>query len=164
MRIKVPLKYFDDLVNETTSQLGTVRIKSTESEGIDYNAAQMCDVEITLVQNEKFADVPLIKENPSENPDSFGSKSSGAFMDGFRVLGKIMLAVIPLWPVFLIVGLVWYFIRKNRNKKEQQILQEKAAEEKNIVHQPEIINAEIVEAPTPNQTDEPDYSKYLPKK
>ena len=85
-------------------------------------------------------------------------------MDGFRVLGKIMLAVIPLWPVFLIVGLVWYFIRKNRNKKEQQILQEKAAEEKNIVHQPEIINAEIVEAPTPNQTDEPDYSKYLPKK
>lgn len=164
LRIKVPLKYFDDLVNETTSQLGTVRIKSTESEGIDYNAAQMCDVEITLVQNEKFADVPLIKENPSENPDSFGSKSSGAFMDGFRVLGKIMLAVIPFWPIFLIVGLVWYFIRKNRNKKEQQILQEKAAEEKNTVHQPEIIKTEIIETTHSENPDEPDYSKYLPKK
>lgn len=164
LRIKVPLKYFDDLVNQTTSHLGTVRIKSTESEGIDYNAEQMCDVEITLVQNEKFADAPIIKDNPTDEPDSFSSKSSGAFMDGFKVLGKIMLAVIPFWPIFLIVGLVWYFIRKNRIKKEQQILEKKVAEEKNTVHQPKIINAETVEAPKPKETDEPDYSKYLPKK
>src|SRR5690606_27424657 len=52
---KVPLQNFDGLVNDLTNGLGEVRVKNTESEGKDYIASQMCDIEITLLQNENIA-------------------------------------------------------------------------------------------------------------
>ena len=108
---KVPLQNFDQLLSNLSGQLGDVKSKSTESEGKDYIASQICDIEITLLQNENIADTALTKDEKEENPNSF----SGAFMKGFKILGDAMLFLLPFWPVFLIGGLVWYFI--NRNKK-----------------------------------------------
>ena len=158
---KVPLQNFDQLLSNLSGQLGDVKSKSTESEGKDYIASQICDIEITLLQNENIADTALTKDEKEENPNSF----SGAFMKGFKILGDAMLFLLPFWPVFLIGGLVWYFISRNKKKKAQEEFERQ-----------QILNQQNAAYPTQNQTsteplqeDKPaetpdtDYSKYLPK-
>ncbi|MGZ5211863.1 MAG: DUF4349 domain-containing protein, partial [Kaistella sp.] len=73
---KVPLQNFDQLLSNLSGELGDVKSKSTESEGKNYVASQMCDIEITLLQNEDIASNPLAENQNEENKDSF----SGAFM------------------------------------------------------------------------------------
>lgn len=161
--VKVPLQNFDQLVGNLSSQIGQVRSKEMTSEGINYRTGQLCDVEITLVQNEKTASAPIITQKDSDKLDSFGSKSSNAFMGGFKVLGTVMIAILPFWPLFIIAGLIWYFIRRNKRKAAK-----KAFENNQNIAQPKIFNEEKrIENQSETEevkTDEPtDYSKYLPK-
>lgn len=159
---KVPLQNFDQLLSNLSGQLGDVKSKNTESEGKDYIASQMCDIEITLLQNENIADNALTKGDEEENTDSF----SGAFMKGFKVLGDAMLFLLPFWPVFLIGGLVWYFISRNKKKKakeefeRQQILNQQNAATYPTQNQ---TSTEPVQEDKPAETPDTDYSKYLPK-
>ena len=159
---KVPLQNFDQLLSNLSGQLGDVKSKSTESEGKDYIASQICDIEITLLQNENIADTALTKDEKEENPDSF----SGAFMKGFKVLGDAMLFLLPFWPLFLIGGLVWYFISRNKKKKakeefeRQQILNQQNAAAYPTQNQ---TSTEPVQEDKPAETPDTDYSKYLPK-
>ncbi|WP_027376392.1 DUF4349 domain-containing protein [Kaistella palustris] len=162
LSIKVPLQNFDDLVNTISSQLGDVRMKSMTSEGTDYQSAQMCDVEITLVQNEKMAGEQFGTE--AGKTDSFGSKSSGAFMQGFDLVKKMVLALLPFWPFFLIAAAVLFFILKSRRKKE--ISRAKDSVPDDAVVTDKLANDHLEEAPAdskPDDLSEPDYSKYLPK-
>lgn len=158
---KVPLYNFDNLVSNVSNGLGEVKSKSLESQGIDYVSGQMCDVEITLVQKELKASNQIVTDSNDKDPDSFGSKSSSAFMSGFKVLGDMMIAILPFWPIFLIAGLIVYFVRRNKKNKEA----------KSLENQPNIpvqktentTPSEIVEKENSEGSDEPDYSKYLPK-
>ena len=158
---KVPLQNFDQLLSNLSGQLGDVKSKSTESEGKDYIASQMCDIEITLLQNENIADTALTKDEKTESNDSF----SGAFMKGFKVLGDALLFLLPFWPVFLIGGLVWYFIQRNKKKKaqeeweKQQILNQQSA----AYPTQNQTSTEPVQEDKPAETPDTDYSKYLPK-
>lgn len=162
---KVPLKNFEQLVSSASGDLGEVKMKNTESEGTDYLPNQMCDVEITLVQNEltesSKADESVTAD---DNKDSYGN----AFMKGFKVLGDGLLFLLPFWPVFLIGGLAWYFISRNKKKRQREEFERQMQ-----LHQQQQTNAQY---PTQNQTStdqistekneddgEPDYSKYLPK-
>ena len=164
--VKVPLQNFDQLVSNASSQLGNMRSKESFSEGIDYVSGQMCDVEITLVQKENDAIIPINKDNPEQNPDSFSSKSSNAFMDGFDVLGKMMLVILPFWPLFLIGGIVWYFVRRNNKlKEEKEFLQQQLLNQQKVsesVAEKEI-SLEKSQEKSVAETTENDYSKYLPK-
>ena len=159
MTVKIPLQHFDQFVENISGQLGEVKMKSTASEGTDYVSGQMCDVEIALLQNEKMAAGQFSKED--EKPESFSKKSSGAFMEGFEIVKKMVVAVLPFWPLFLLAGGIIYFIRRNRKRKETVISKQ--------VYTPEI-EVEKVEPTSKSQneqtenTEEPDYSKYLPKK
>lgn len=159
---KVPLQNFDQLLSNLSGQLGDVKSKSTESEGKDYIASQMCDIEITLLQNENIADNALTKSDEEENTDSF----SGAFMKGFKVLGDAMIFLLPFWPLFLIGALVWYFISRNKKKKaqeefeRQQILNQQNAA---IYPTQNQMSTEPVQEDKPAETPDTDYSKYLPK-
>ena len=158
---KVPLQNFDQLLSNLSGQLGDVKSKNTESEGKDYIASQMCDIEITLLQHENIADTALTKDD-KEGTDSF----SGAFMKGFKVLGDAMLFLLPFWPLFLIGGLVWYFISRNKKKKaqeefeRQQILNQQNAAAYPTQNQ---TSTEPVQEDKPAETPDTDYSKYLPK-
>lgn len=107
---KVPLQKFDYLVEEL-ADLGTVKNKNVEIVGNDYNQNKMCDIEITLYGN---------KFHPAENEKdkSFGSKSIDAVSSGWHVIGNILLFLLPLWPVFLIAGIGYYFYKK-KNAKTQ---------------------------------------------
>lgn len=159
---KVPLQNFDQLLSNLSGQLGDVKSKSTESEGKDYIASQMCDIEITLLQNENIADNALTKGDEEENTDSF----SGAFMKGFKVLGDAMLFLLPFWPLFLIGGLAWYFISRNKKKKAQQEFErQQILNQQNATSYPtqNQTSTEPVQEDKPAETPDTDYSKYLPK-
>lgn len=166
LTVKVPLQNYDSLVSTVSSDLGNIRSKETESQGLDYNSGQMCDVEITFIQKENVAVNPINQDNPTENPDSFSSKSSNAFLDGFKVLGIVMLAILPFWPLFLIGGIVWYFVRRNNKLKEekeflrQQLLNQQKVSE---VVAEKTNPSENVQGKTSEESTETDFSKYLPK-
>lgn len=159
MTVKIPLQNFDQFVENISGQLGEVKMKSTASEGTDYVSGQMCDVEIALLQNEKMAAGQF--SNEDGKPESFSTKSSGAFMEGFEIVKKMVVAVLPFWPLFLLAGVIIYFIRRNRKRKVTVIAKQ--------VYTPEI-EVQKVEPTSKSQneqtenTAEPDYSKYLPKK
>lgn len=129
---KVPLYSFNNLVNNL-GNLGAVQTKTTESRGKDYDANQMCDVEITLVDHSIVSastppseDLNIVNSEKKKD-ETFGDKSESAFMKGFSVLGSIFLAFLPFWPIFLIAGIVYYFYRK-RKLKEQAEAKQKAQE------------------------------------
>lgn len=167
LTVKVPLQNFDQLVSNISTQVGNLKSKETEAEGIDYVSGQMCDVEITLVQKENTAISPFNKDEPEKNPDSFGAKSSNAFMDGFDVFGRMMIAILPFWPLLLIGGIVWYFVRRDKKLKEekeferQQILNQQKKTE--IVVDEKASSAENIQEKKSEENTENDYSKYLPK-
>lgn len=158
---KVPLYNFDNLVSNLSNELGEVKSKSTQSEGKDYISSQMCDIEITLSQKELSPSNQIVTNENSENSDSFGSKSSSAFMRGFKVLGDMMIAILPFWPIFIIAGLIFYFVRRNKKNKEEKSLENQA----NIpVQKTETTTpSENLEKGNRDDSNEPDYSKYLPK-
>ena len=158
---KVPLQNFDQLLSNLSGQLGDVKSKSTESEGKDYVASQMCEIEITLLQNENIASNPIVENQNEEDKNSFGN----AFMKGFKVLGDALLFLLPFWPIFLIGALIWYFIQRNKKKKaqeeweKQQILNQQSA----AYPTQNQTSTEPVQEDKPAETPDTDYSKYLPK-
>ncbi len=172
---KVPLCNFNNLVNNLAN-LGAVQTKTTESRGKDYDANQMCDVEITLIDNSISSassapseDLNIINGDEKKD-ETFGDKSQGAFMKGFSVLGSLFLALVPFWPIFLIGGIVWYFVAKRNKKKREEEFQRQLALEKERLksteksENQEITTQENVEKPTTEeQKNDEDISKYLPK-
>ena len=172
---KVPLYNFNNLVNNLAN-LGAVQTKTTESRGKDYDANQMCDVEITLVDQSISSTTSTPSEdlniiNGDEKKDeTFGDKSEGAFMKGFSVLGSLFLALVPFWPIFLIGGIVWYFVAKRNKKKREEEFQRQLAIEREKIKATEVAKSTAQETPqnaeqptTELPKDDDDISKYMPK-
>ena len=172
---KVPLYNFNNLVNNLAN-LGAVQTKTTESRGKDYDANQMCDVEITLVDQSISSTTSTPSEdlniiNGDEKKDeTFGDKSEGAFMKGFSVLGSLFLALVPFWPIFLIGGIVWYFVAKRNKKKREEEFQRQLAIEREKIKAAEVAKSTAQETPqnaeqptTEVTEDDDDISKYMPK-
>ncbi len=174
--VKVPLSSFNNLVNSVSS-LGQVTSKSTEVEGNDYLADQMCDVKIILTDKTPESSTlndDLNALNKDENKDeTFGKKTSNAFLKGFSGLGSLFLALIPFWPIFLIGGIIWYFVAKRNKKKREEEFQRQLALEKERLKNAEnqkadsSENVQIEEKNEQPTTEEPknddDLSKYMPK-
>lgn len=172
---KVPLYNFNNLVNNLAN-LGAVQTKTTDSSGKDYDSNQMCDVEITLVDHSisnssvtPTEDLNIVNGDEKKD-ETFGDKSEGAFMKGFGVIGSLFLALLPFWPIFLIAGIVWYFVaKKNKKKREEEFQRQLAIEKEKLKSTEKSENQEIktqenVEKPTTEEQKNDDYiSKYLPK-
>ena len=172
---KVPLYNFNNLVNNLAN-LGAVQTKTTDSRGKDYDSNQMCDVEITLVDHSisnssvtPTEDLNIVNGDEKKD-ETFGDKSEGAFMKGFGVIGSLFLALLPFWPIFLIAGIVWYFVaKKNKKKREEEFQRQLAIEKEKLKSTEKSENQEIktqenVEKPTTEeQKNDDDISKYLPK-
>ena len=164
------------MVNSVSS-LGQVTSKSTEVEGNDYLADQMCDVKIILTDKTPESSTlndDLNALNKDENKDeTFGKKTSNAFLKGFSGLGSLFLALIPFWPIFLIGGIIWYFVAKRNKKKREEEFQRQLALEKERLKNAEnqkadsSENVQIEEKNEQPTTEEPknddDLSKYMPK-
>lgn len=113
---KVPLQKFDYLVEEL-ADLGSVKNKNVEIVGNDYNQNRMCDIEITMYGNKLYP-------TKDEKDKSFGSKSLDAVSSGWNVIGRILLFLLPFWPLFIIAGIAYYFYKKknstNQNSPENK--------------------------------------------
>ena len=160
---KIPLKNFDDFISNLNSDLGMLKMKDISSEGSDYISNQVCEVEITLVEKTQLTQ-NAIKKTGDENITTFSSKFSDGIGKGFETIQNVFLGLLPFWPFFLICGIVLYFV--SRNKKKKALSQKTELEQKQ-----ETYNAEFTtpEAEDINQnenlnSEEPDYSKYQPKK
>ena len=171
LTVKVPLSNFNELVNKMSS-LGNVESKNTEVEGNDYVGSQMCDVELTLVDNtpetSNAEDLNIL--NNEQKDETFGDKSSNAFMKGFAVLSGLFLALIPFWPIFLIGGIVWYFVAKRNKKKREEEFQRQLALEREKIKAAEALKSSAEETPQNTEPTNPDenkndddISKYMPK-
>jgi len=110
LKIQVPLDKFEYFVEDVSNNLGNVIDKTVASSGDEFYPKTNCDIEITLYGNEPDAAALASK------PDSFGGKFTSGIGSGWDVLTGILLFFVPFWPLFLIIGIAYYFYKKNRNK------------------------------------------------
>lgn len=109
LRINVPIQKFDYLMEDLSYNIGEVENKGIDISGQDFENNTLCDVEITLYGNDDaMATI--------DQPQGFGSKSLAAVSSGWNVITSIFLFILPLWPLFLIAGIAYYFYsKKNKN-------------------------------------------------
>ena len=87
-------------------------------------------------------------------------------MAGFDFLGKMMFVILPFWSLFLIGGMVWYFVRRNNKlKEEKEFLQQQLLNQQKVSESiaEKEISLEKSQEKSVAETTENDYSKYLPK-
>ncbi|MFN1217811.1 DUF4349 domain-containing protein [Chryseobacterium kwangjuense] len=104
MDIKVPIRNFDDLMNDL-SGIGDIDTKNIQVSGDNYSDNTLCTITVNLT------DLPGYEKEPK----TFGEKSLAAVSSGWGVITSIFLFILPLWPLFLIGGIGYYFYKK-RNK------------------------------------------------
>lgn len=109
LKIKIPIQKFDYLMEDLSRNLGKVENKSVEISGQDFMQNTMCEVDITLYGQEG-----TYAEN-NEEPKTFGERSFAAVSSGWDVIASVFLFILPLWPLFLIAGIGYYFYKK-RNR------------------------------------------------
>lgn len=109
LKVKVPIQKFDYLMDELSYNIGKVENKGIEVSGQDFVTNTMCDLEITLYGT---AENILVKDEPQ----TFGAKSLAAVSSGWNVITSIFLFILPLWPLFVIAAIGYYFYKKKRVK------------------------------------------------
>ncbi|KFE98193.1 hypothetical protein IX39_17545 [Chryseobacterium formosense] len=110
LRVKVPIQKFDYLMDDLSYNIGEVENKGIDVTGQDFVNNTMCDVEITLYGITKTA---LVKNEP----ETFGGKSLAAVSSGWNVITSIFLFILPLWPLFVIAGIGYYFYKKKTSNQ-----------------------------------------------
>jgi len=109
LKVKIPIQKFDYLMDDLSYNIGEVENKGIEVSGEDFINNTLCDVEITLYgTNSEFAQ--------KDKPENFGTKSLAAVSSGWNVITSIFLFILPLWPLFLIAGIGYYFYKKKNAK------------------------------------------------
>ncbi|WP_288243335.1 DUF4349 domain-containing protein [uncultured Chryseobacterium sp.] len=107
LKIRVPIQKFDYLMEDLSSNLGEVENKGIEVSGQDFVQNTMCEVDITLYGK----DGAYVKD---DEPKTFGERSFAAISSGWNVITSIFLFILPLWPLFLIAGIGYYFYKKRK--------------------------------------------------
>lgn len=105
LKVKVPIQKFDYLMDDLSYNIGEVENKGIDVSGQDFVNNTLCDVEITLYGNDENLTI-------KEKPEGFGAKSLAAVSSGWNVITSIFLFILPLWPLFLIAGIAYYFYKK----------------------------------------------------
>ncbi|QFG53568.1 DUF4349 domain-containing protein [Chryseobacterium sp.] len=167
IRIQIPTQYFDEAATHLPERLGTLTTRSVESTGTDYDPNRISSLEFILREKkqEGMSDI-LTETGPESSAEKSEESASGAFMKGFDVLGKVLLALLPFWPVAVIGAIIWYFMRgRNRNKKFEETASpyvEEVPQEEFIETHPEK-KVEEVNPPAEDQNGKDPYEKYRPK-
>lgn len=105
LRVRVPIQKFDYLMEDLSYNIGEIENKGIDVSGQDFVNNTLCDVEITLYGNDN-----LLATN--KKPEGFGAQSLAAVSSGWNVITSIFLFILPLWPLFLIAGIGYYFYKK----------------------------------------------------
>lgn len=157
---KIPLQYFDQAANSISQRFGSLKSKTIEATGTDYNPNQMCDLEITLTENLMNGTENFSKDPIAENDEN----SEKTFLEKFGIWGVIILVCLILIPLML---LIIYLMNRNMKKKV-------AAEIKNNMQanqqqqptqhiSPETTTNNNFQSSENNNLEEDPYAKYKPK-
>lgn len=104
--IKVPIRHFDDLIDAINNNAGDIDTKDIQVSGQNYADNTICTINVNISDQGKT----------QTEPKSFGGKSLAAIESGWNVITSIFLFILPLWPLFLIAGIGYYFYKKkNKN-------------------------------------------------
>lgn len=104
--IKVPIQHFDGLMNAINDNAGDIDTKDIQVSGRNYTDNTICTINVNISE----------KAKTETEPKTFGGKSLAAIESGWDVITSIFLFILPLWPLFLIAGIGYYFYKKkNRN-------------------------------------------------
>ncbi|ROH98045.1 DUF4349 domain-containing protein [Chryseobacterium daecheongense] len=109
LKVKVPIQKFEYLIDDI-GNLGQIENKGIEVSGQDFAENTMCDLEVTLYGTTE-GDYAAKKE-----PETFGEKSFAAISSGWNVITSIFLFLLPLWPLFIIVGIGYYLYKKRKTQ------------------------------------------------
>jgi len=109
LKVKIPIQKFDYLMDDLSYNIGEVENKGIEVTGQDFVNNILCDVEITLYGTDSSF---TAKEDV---PKDFGEKSLAAVSSGWNVITSTFLFILPLWPLFLIGGIVYFLYKKKKN-------------------------------------------------
>jgi hypothetical protein len=99
--VKVPIRNFDELMDQL-GEIGEVESKNVEVFGNNYSDNAICSISINIAD----------KPRGFKKPGTFGEKSMAAISSGWNVITSIFLFILPLWPLFLIAGIGYYFYKK----------------------------------------------------
>ncbi|MGN7866044.1 DUF4349 domain-containing protein [Chryseobacterium sp. 22458] len=105
MDIKVPIQHFDGLMEALNSNIGDIETRDIQVSGRQYADNTICSINVSI----------LDKKGAEKEPKTFGGKSLAAIESGWDVITSVFLFILPLWPLFLIGGIGYYFYKK-RNK------------------------------------------------
>jgi hypothetical protein len=104
--IKVPLQHFDRLMEDINHNVGDIDTKDIQVSGHHYTDNTICTISINISDQSKI----------EKKPVTFGGKSLAAIESGWDVITSVFLFILPLWPLFLIAGIGYYFYKKkNKN-------------------------------------------------
>ncbi|MBB6329366.1 hypothetical protein HNP24_000316 [Chryseobacterium sediminis] len=104
--IKVPIQHFDGLMDAINSNVGDIDTKDIQVSGSNYADNTICTINVSISD----------KAQTEKEPKTFGGKSLAAIESGWEVITSIFLFILPLWPLFLIAGIGYYFYKKkNKN-------------------------------------------------
>ncbi|KMQ60016.1 hypothetical protein ACM46_17345 [Chryseobacterium angstadtii] len=105
LEIKVPIRNFDSLMNDL-SGIGQTESKNIQVSGNSYEDNTLCNITVTLTDTSDY----------EKEPKTFGEKSLAAVSSGWSVITATLLFLLPLWPLFLIAGIGYYFYKKKSKK------------------------------------------------
>ncbi|CAI8884882.1 hypothetical protein [Chryseobacterium sp. IT-36CA2] len=100
--IKVPIQHFDGLMDAINDNVGDIDTKDIQVSGRNYADNTICTINVNISDQAKT----------ETEPTSFGGKSLAAIESGWDVITSIFLFILPLWPLFLIAGIGYYFYKK----------------------------------------------------
>ncbi|TLX25064.1 hypothetical protein FE904_13995 [Chryseobacterium indologenes] len=105
LNIKVPIQHFDGLMEALSSNIEDIDTKDIQVTGHNYTDNTICSINVNITD----------KTEAEKEPKTFGGKSLAAIESGWDVITSIFLFLLPLWPVFLIGGIGYYFYKKKQN-------------------------------------------------
>lgn len=112
LKIKVPLQKFDYLMSDLSYNLGDIENKSIDVTGQEAVKGTLCEIDVTLYGTEG-------SYTEKKAPETFGERSFAAVSSGWNVITSIFLFILPLWPLFVLGGIGFYFYKK-RGKNTNQ--------------------------------------------
>ncbi|MGE8554451.1 MAG: DUF4349 domain-containing protein [Chryseobacterium jejuense] len=105
LNIKVPIQHFDGLMEALNSNIGDIETRDIQVTGRNYADNTICSIDVNITD----------KTEAEKEPKTFSGKSLAAIESGWDVITSIFLFLLPLWPVFLIGGIGYYFYKKKQN-------------------------------------------------
>ncbi|MDY0930002.1 DUF4349 domain-containing protein [Chryseobacterium sp. CFBP8996] len=124
--------------SENISELKTTKdkVKMSDENMSEENQQQLANLDVT--DNLKYSTVDIYIKEPklriaeiaitnSKNIDNkykfnFMYDVKKAFVEGFYLIQRILIGLVAIWPIVIIVGIAFYFYRKNKsNKKPIQV-------------------------------------------